>query len=300
LKASALTSFEKIDDFWRGRFEAMASPCECLVACEDEKLANKLVLIAQQEAKRIEQKFSRYRADNIIYKINHAKGKVTTVDNETADLLDFAAQCYGLSEHRFDVTSGVLREAWQFDGSDNIPDQAKVATVLQRVGWPKVNWQRPALTLQDGMEIDLGGIGKEYAVDQAAKLMKQHAPDVNVLVNFGGDLVATGPRLDGKAWTVGVDDPSKTGQGTVGGIEIKKAAFATSGDARRFLLKDGLRYSHILDPLTGWPVEHAPRSVSVLANTCIEAGMMATFALLQGKNARQFLEEQDVVFWMVD
>ena len=278
----------------------MASPCECLVACDDEQLASQLVLIARQEAKRIEQKFSRYRDDNIIYKINHAEGKAITVDNETADLLDFAAQCYELSEHGFDVTSGVLREAWKFDGSDNIPDKAQVENVLLRVGWPKVNWQRPVLTLQEGMEIDLGGIGKEYAVDQVAKLLKQQAPDVDVLVNFGGDLVATGPRLKGKAWTVGVDDPSKTGQGTVGGIEIKKAAFATSGDARRFLLKDGVRYSHILNPLTGWPVEHAPRSVSVLANTCIEAGMMATFALLQGKNARQFLEEQDVVFWMVE
>ena len=300
MKASALTSFEKIDDYWRGRFEAMASPCECLIACEDEQQAKDLVLIALNEAKRIEEKFSRYRADNIIYQINHAEGKTLSVDNETADLLDFAEQCYQLSEHRFDVTSGVLREVWQFDGSDRIPTKDDVKKVLQRVGWSKLNWQRPQLCLLPGMEIDFGGIGKEYAVDHTAQLMKQHSPTVNVLVNFGGDLVVTGPRLNGKAWTVGVDDPSRTGEGAIGGVEIKKAAFATSGDARRFLIKDGKRYSHILNPMTGWPVEAAPRSVSVLANTCIEAGMMATFALLQGANARQFLEDQDVVFWMVE
>lgn len=278
----------------------MASPCECLVASDDRNLARELVQVACEEAKRVEKKFSRYRDDNIIYQINHAGTGTITVDDETANLLDFAAQCYDLSEHLFDITSGVLREVWKFDGSDNVPDKAKVDHVLHRIGWQKVNWQRPRLTLQPGMEIDLGGIGKEYAVDQSAKLMRQHAPETNILVNYGGDLVATGPRLNGKGWTVGVDDPEKTGKSTVAGVEIKRAAFATSGDARRFLVKNGRRYSHILNPLTGWPVEGAPRSVSVLANTCIEAGMLSTFALLQGKNARAFLEEQDVVFWMVE
>ena len=293
-------SLEKVDDYWRGRFQAMASPCECLIACEDKSQAEALVNIAYSEAKRIEQKFSRYRTDNIIYQINNSKSSSVSVDDETADLLDFSAQCYQLSEHLFDVTSGVLREVWQFDGSDHIPDKNAVSAVLERVGWSKLSWQRPNLKMQPGMEIDLGGIGKEYAVDQAAKLMRQSAPDIHVLVNFGGDLVSTGPRLNGASWGVGVDDPSRTGQGTVGGIQLRKAAFATSGDARRFLIKDGKRYSHILNPLTGWPVENAPRSVSVIANTCIEAGMLATFALLQGAGARKFLEEQEVVFWIVE
>lgn len=293
-------SLEKIDDYWRGRFQAMASPCECLIACDDELQAKELVSIAYQEARRIEQKFSRYRPDNIVHQINHAQAETISVDDETADLLDFSAQCYELSNHMFDVTSGVLREVWQFDGSDRIPEKEDVSAILERVGWSKVQWQRPHLKMLADMEIDLGGIGKEYAVDQAAKLMQQAVPGINVLVNFGGDLVSTGPRINDVAWGVGVDDPSKTGKKTVGGIQLKKGAFATSGDARRFLIKDGVRYSHILNPITGWPVENAPRSVSVIANTCIEAGMLATFALLQGKNARQFLEEQDVMFWMVE
>ena len=296
----ALHSFEKTDDYWRARFQAMASPCECLIASNDEKLAREIAELALAEARRIETKFSRYRNDNIVYNINHASRSGISVDNETADLLDFAGQCYELSEGLFDISSGVLREVWQFDGSDQIPSKEEVEKVLQRVGWNKIQWQRPHLALQEGMEIDLGGIGKEYAVDQVAKLIKKHSPETNVLVNFGGDLVATGPRLNSKAWAVGVDDPSRSGEKTVGGVELTKGAFATSGDARRFLLKDDIRYSHILNPKTGWPVEQAPRSVSVMAATCIEAGMLATFALLQGKNARAFLEEQEVPFWMVD
>jgi len=278
----------------------MASPCECLIACEDETLARELAALAESEASRIEQKFSRYRQNNIVHRINHAGTETIRVDNETADLLDFSAQCYQLSEGLFDITSGVLREVWQFDGSDHIPSAAAVNKVLKRVGWSKLQWDRPLLTLQPGMQIDLGGIGKEYAVDQVAKLLKQRASQVNVLVNFGGDLVATGPRLNAVPWTVGLDDPARTGEKTLGGVALSRGAFATSGDARRFLLKDSVRYSHILNPKTGWPVERAPRSVSVLSGTCIEAGMLATFALLQGKQARYFLEEQEVRFWMVE
>ncbi|MCK4708561.1 MAG: FAD:protein FMN transferase, partial [Gammaproteobacteria bacterium] len=273
-------SLYKIDDYWRGRFQAMASPCECLIVCDQEQQAKELLQLAFSEVKRIEQKFSRYRDDNIIYQINHSHSEPVTVDAETADLLDFAGQCYELSDGLFDITSGVLREAWKFDSSDCIPENSAVEKLLEKVGWDKVIWTRPELTMQQGMEIDLGGIGKEYAVDQVAKLLKQSAPEVEVLVNFGGDLVATGPRKNQQPWTIGVDDPAHTGEQTIGGIKLSKGAFATSGDARRYLLKDNIRYSHILNPKTGWPVINAPRSVSVIANTCIEAGMLATFALL--------------------
>ena len=293
-------SLYKIDDYWRGRFQAMASPCECLIVCDQEQQAKELLQLAFSEVKRIEQKFSRYRDDNIISQINHSHSEPVTVDIETADLLDFAGQCYELSDGLFDITSGVLREAWKFDSSDCIPENSAVEKLLEKVGWDKVIWTRPELTMQQGMEIDLGGIGKEYAVDQVAKLLKQSAPEVEVLVNFGGDLVATGPRKNQQPWTIGVDDPAHTGEQTIGGIKLSKGAFATSGDARRYLLKDNIRYSHILNPKTGWPVINAPRSVSVIANTCIEAGMFATFALLQGENAREFLEEQEVTYWLVD
>ena len=82
-------------------------------------------------------------------------------------------------------------------------------------------------------------------------------------------------------------------------LEIASGALATSGDARRFLLKDGVRYSHILDPRSGWPVEDPPRSVTVAAGTCLEAGMMATLAMLQGREAEAFLEREKVRAWCI-
>lgn len=284
------------DDIWIGRFTAMACPCEILVAGGDRDLATQITQTAFDEARRIEHKFSRYRDDNIIYAINHSQGGKLQIDEETADILDFADQCYQLSEGKFDVTSGVLREIWKFDGSDRVPHQQQVEALLPRIGWQKVRWERPFITLQPGMEIDLGGIGKEYAVDQTAKLLHQQT-DNSFLVNFGGDIFAKNSPHHGKPWTIGIDDPAHTGTQSIGRIELFQGGLATSGDARRYLIKDGVRYSHILDPHNGRPVPDAPHSVTVIANTCLEAGMLSTFAMLQGKDAKTFLEAQDVKFW---
>ena len=283
-------------DYWLGRFNAMACPCEVLISTTDKNIAEKALSIACTEAWRIEQKLSRYRDDNIIFKINHAKGTTIEVDDETANMLDFADQCYQLSDHKFDITSGALRKLWTFDGSDRIPEQSQIDQIMQHIGWDKVSWQKPLITLQAGMEIDFGGIGKEYAVDQSAQLIHKatHEP---VLVNYGGDIFATAPRKPDTAWVIGVDDPKHTGENAIGKIQLFQGGLATSGDARRFLLKDGIRYSHILDPESGWPIANAPRAVTVVANSCLEAGMLATFAILHGDKAKEFLEQQNVQYW---
>ena len=261
----------------------------------DEALAYQLLSIAEREAKRIEQKFSRYRDDNIIFEINNALGQPVEVDAETALLLDYAGQCYQLSDGHFDITSGVLREVWHFDGSNRIPSRAEVNSILPRVGWSKVAWQSPNLRMNSAMEIDLGGIGKEYAVDRVALLIRPHLQR-GVLINFGGDLCAIGPRLDGRAWEVAIEDPESIDKQQLGLVSLKSGAVATSGDARRYLIKDGVRYGHILDPVTGWPIPDAPRSVTTVASTCMEAGMLSTFAILKGTGARDFLTQEGVEF----
>ena len=166
------------------------------------------------------------------------------------------------------------------------------------VGWSKVTWKRPALTLPAGMEIDLGGLGKEYAVDRAAQLISLRT-QAAVLVNFGGDLRALGRRRDGRPWRVGVEAPDASDRAALD-LDLAQGALATSGDSRRFLLKDGLRYPHILNPRTGWPVMDAPRSVTVLADACTEAGLLATVAMLHGREARAFLGAQGVRHWVLD
>ncbi|WP_097460565.1 FAD:protein FMN transferase [Mangrovitalea sediminis] len=296
-----LPSLDWQDGYWVGRFQAMASPCEILMDGVDEPVARTLTDIAAKEAWRIEQKFSRYVAGNIIDRINRGGGQPVAVDEETARLLDYAEQCFSLSDGRFDVTSGILRQAWRFDGSDRLPEAEAVARLLPRIGWQRVEWRAPWLQMPEGMELDLGGVGKEYAVDRTLILLQQAIGETgapySLLVNFGGDLVCSGPRPDGSGWRIGIENARAIAQ-AADAIVLKQGALATSGDSRRFLLRDGVRYGHILDPRTGWPVPNAPYSVSVAQPTCTLAGMLATFAMLQGDEAETFLASQGGRYWV--
>lgn len=274
-----------------GRFQAMASPCEVLLDHDDFAAAARQLEAASAEAWRIERKFSRYRPDNIVHVLNNANGAAVTVDEETARLIDFAVTLHELSDGAFDITSGVLRRAWKFDGSDRVPAQADIDALLPLVGWRRVRWESPVLTLPAGMEIDLGGIGKEYAVDRVFTLLAGMT-EAALLVNFGGDLRARGPRRDGSAWQVGIETPDRE-QEAAGTLALINGGLATSGDARRFLLKDGRRYGHVLDPRSGWPVQGGPRSATVLAENCVQAGMYATLTLLAGAEAQAFLDAQE-------
>ena len=289
------TSLERIGDYFHGRFAAMASPCEVLVDTDDQAEAEELLRVAETEARRIEATFSRYRDGNIVHRINHADGRPVSVDGETAHLLDYAAACWESSDGMFDITSGALRRVWKFDGGSRVPSDEAIREVLRTIGWHRVTWIAPTLTMPAGMEIDFGGIGKEYAVDRAAALIGARTRSA-FLVNFGGDLFASGARRGDRPWAVGVDDPERTGEAALYRIEIARGGLATSGDARRFVIWNGKRLGHILDPKTGWPVAGAPRAITVVAATCMEAGTLSTLAYLQGPGARAFLEEQGVEF----
>jgi len=282
---------------WIGSFQAMASPCQVLMRVDDRQDAHSILTIAFAEARRIETRLSRYRDDNIIHAINNSNGEPVEVDAETGQMLDFAHQLHQLSEGRFDVTSGVLRRVWIFDCSDRVPEPEAVEAVMALVGWDRVSWDGRTIRLEAGMEVDLGGIGKEYAVDRAARLVYEQFP-VSCLVNFGGDMVATLPPGEPVPWIVGIEDPGRQPPAATRQINLTSGGLATSGDARRFLLKDGVRYGHLLDPTTGWPVVDMPRSVTVAAGSCVEAGMIATLAMLQGGAAESFLEAQGGQFWV--
>ena len=275
-------------------FHAMGSPCELLtdpVSSNDlEQIAN----AAADEAWRIEEKFSRYLSGNIIDRINRSHEESVAVDDETAHLIDFADSLYALSDGMFDITSGALRKVWTFDGGDTLPNDADVAEILQYVGWNRVRWSKPHLAMAAGAEIDLGGIGKEYAVDRTIMLLGE-STQVACLVNFGGDLAVTGARKNDQPWTVGIEQDRNLPETK---IQLRHGAIATSGDERRFLMKDGRRYSHVLNPKTGWPVEDAPHSVTVAADTCLQAGMISTLAMLQGSEAELFLDEQQEKSWI--
>lgn len=271
----------------------MASPCQVLIeAPKSTDLKDVLISIAH-EAWRIEQTFSRYRNDNLLYKINHQE--ICELDDEFLSLMAFANQCFEISDGLFDVTSGVLRKLWNFKSMTQPPSQQAINELLPYIGWDKVKLNGNQIQLPKGMEIDLGGIGKEYAVDKCWQMLKANCP-FPFLINFGGDLRVSGPRVNDKAWRSGIEN-TDTKQPTAF-IDIKSGALTTSGTTIQSFVFKGKRYGHILNPKTGWPVENPPQSISVAASTCIEAGILSTLAMLQGPEARLFLEAQEVTFWL--
>lgn len=302
----SLPQLSQLDRIWRGRFKAMASDCEVLFEGVDKLLAENLLRVAAQETWRIEYKYSRYRCDNVMAQLNDSNGEKLEIDQETNALLSFADQCYQLSDGLFDITSGVLRNIWHFDGSDNIPSEEQITRILPLIGWHKVHRETHGsvyyLSLPNGMELDFGGLGKEYAVDRSLFLIQQRLSQsktlkTSVLVNYGGDLACSGLRLTGEPWRVAVESIKQNNK-AVAQVSVSHGAVATSGDANRFLLKNGVRYSHVLNPKTGCSVTDAPHSVSVSGATCMQAGMLSTIASLNGQDAEAFLEAQGLEYWL--
>jgi FAD:protein FMN transferase len=297
MNSSCAATLSRDADHWVGRFVAMASPCEVLIEQASASLARKILDVVSSEAWRIERKYSRYRSDSLVHRINASAGCAIEVDEECANLLDFAATLTRLSAGAFDITSGVLREAWTFDGGDQVPSQAQIDALLESIGWHRIEWRRPVLRLRAGMQIDLGGIGKEYAVDAAADLVQTVAPGLSCLINFGGDVAVRNARSDGKPWRVGIENCARTGTAQRV-VQLSRGALATSGDSRRFVFRGGHRYSHILDARTGWPVRNAPHSITVAADTCTQAGTMTTLAMLKGENAESMLQATGMQYWL--
>ena len=246
--------------------------------CTDEVQA--LLKTVEQNTVGLEAKYSRYRADSLISRINSkaGDGEFVAIDAETLSLFNFCAVLHEQSNGLFDPTSGVLRGVWDFQLG--IPkDLSLLPQLLEKVGWEKVEICDQQLRLtQEGMAVDLGGIVKEYAVDKSMATIRE-AGFANAIVELAGDVMAIGVRNNDEPWQVGICDPANPSEALMS-IELTDAALATSGSYRRFIELDGERFSHFLDPISGMPVS-GPRSVSVISNTCITAGAVATVACLK-------------------
>lgn len=277
------------------RFSAMASPCQ-LHLLGDSTQCRRAATAVEQEVRRIEQKYSRYRDDSVLSELNQRAGQTCDIDAETAYLLNYARACWQQSDGLFDISSGVLRRQWDFRNA-RLPDPQQLQTLLPRVGFDRCQLQQHneqhQLLMPAEMEIDFGGIGKEYAADRAAALCRQHGIHSGV-VDLGGDLLVLGPKPDGSPWLLGVRHPRDPDK-AFAQLPVYEGGMASSGDYERYFDHQGRRYCHLLNPSSGWPVDYWA-SVTVLAPSCLLAGSFSTIAMLKQQQAQDWLQQQGLHF----
>ena len=280
-------------------FTAMGCPCEVRLFATDNDLSQQVLRQCHGEVLRFQNKYLRYRDDSIVSKINLSAGQSpVTIDPETSAIMQYSSVCYVQSNGLFDITSGVLRQIWNMD-TQTLPRQSEIDNCLETIGWDKVELETDSIFLPDpGMELDLGGVVKEYASDAIAEKARQAGIESGY-VNLGGDIAIIGPQPDKRPWPVGISDPDHTDK-PVATIQLSKGAVSTSGGYERYTSIDGKRYSHMINPKTGWPVDSL-LSVSVAAPKAVVAGSLTSIALLQGSDTGvEFLKNCGVAFFAID
>jgi len=277
----------------------MGCPCELRLAAADRSLANEVAVICTSESQRFESKYSRYLTDSVTSQVNNASGlHPVTIDPEVAAILDYSGVCYVQSEGLFDITSGVLRQLWN-KNMRRLPTDSELEFYLDKVGWKKVEISANEVFLPiKGMQLDFGGVVKEYVADVLAAKARSMGIE-HGLINLGGDICIIGPQPDGTPWSIGITHPTE-GNSAIAIIELSEGAVTTSGGYERYFDIDGLRYSHLINPETGWPVEGL-LSASVAAPTSIVAGSLTSIALLKTpEDGLRFLEECATPYFAVD
>jgi len=280
-------------------FQAMGCPCELRLAAVDRSLADEVALVCTSETQRFESKYSRYLTDSMTSQVNNASGRhPVTIDPEFSAMLDYSGVCYVQSEGLFDITSGVLRQLWN-KNMRRLPTDSELEFYLDKVGWKKIEISPNEVFLPiKGMQLDFGGVVKEYVADVLAAKARSMGIE-HGLINLGGDICIIGPQPDGTPWSIGITHPTE-GNSAIAIIQLSEGAVTTSGGYERYFDIDGLRYSHLINPETGWPVEGL-LSASVAAPTSIVAGSLTSIALLKTpEDGIRFLEECATPYFAVD
>lgn len=268
----------------RLEFHAMGTRCLVQYVAPAEDAAQAFEQTLREWVVRYEARYTRFREDSIVSRINQAAGtgEWVDVDDEMDRMLEMCGTVHFMTQGIVDVTAGPLARLWDYHVEHpRLPTEAEVAAARELVGWTSVEREPGRVRLpRAGMSLDFGGWGKEFAVDMALQIATEHGL-AQVLVDFGHDIRVAGTPPGRPAWHIGLEDPDSPGQlwGSIGAMDT---AVASSGNYQRGFVIDGQRYGHIIDPRTGRPTTNGLRQVTVVAPSCLQAGMLATAAFVLG------------------
>ena len=267
-------------------FQAMSTDCRVQFQCGDPALAGQFGNTVLDWVAAFEAKYSRFLPDSLISRINDAAGeRWVEIDGETEALFDLCQELLFFTRGVFDPTALPLMKLWNWKAAKPaIPTAAQIRGALELVGWRKVQRRAGGIFLpRRGMMIDLGGIGKEYAVDRVMTMGLEQGLR-NILVDFGQDVRVHGESPKKAPWCIGLENPQEVGKCWTS-LLVNNHAVATSGDYLRHFVHEGRRYGHIVDPRDGYPANNGVLAASVISPHCTFAGIVSTAAVILGPKA---------------
>lgn len=241
---------------------------------------------SEERIRQVESLWSVTDAQSEIYRANHSGGQPVSVSSETAELLSFALEMARKTGGALDPTIYPVLTAWGFTtDSRQVPSEEQIARELGYVGYDRIRLEGTELTVPEGMELDLGAVGKGYTADLVTEILKAH--DVgSALISLGGNIQAVGSRPDGSDWRIGIRAPWE--DGNLGVLEISDAAVVTSGGYENYFEDgDGTIYWHILDPATGYPADSGLQSVTIVGSQGRLCDALSTALFVMGPQAAE-------------
>ncbi|WP_339708763.1 FAD:protein FMN transferase [uncultured Kriegella sp.] len=274
--------------------ELMGSRFDITVVTDNEEVGYINIAEAEAEISRIEKLISAWDPNSETSLINNNAGiKPVKVSQELFMLIERAVKISEITEGAFDISYSSLDEVWKFDGSmKEKPTEEQMQNSVAKIGYEKIILNAEETTVflkQKGMKISFGAIGKGYAADKAKELMVSKQVEAGI-INAGGDLTTWGTKATGEKWLIGIANPLSE-EKIFSWLPIVESSVATSGNYEKFVLFDGKKYTHIIDPRTGWPASGI-NSVSIFAVSAEFCDALATAVFIMGKEAGLFLIDQ--------
>lgn len=249
---------------------------------------------AQNRIRELESLWSVTDEHSEIYTANHSGGETVTVSEDTADLVRYALDMAERTGGTLEPTLYPVLTAWGFTtDSFQIPAQEEIDRLLEAVDYTRITLQDATLTVPDGMRIDLGAVGKGYAADETAAVLRENGVE-SALLDFGGNILTIGTKPDGSSWRVGVRDPDSDGNLAV--LEIKDQSVVVSGGYEKYFTdEDGERYWHILDPATGAPARSGLVQTAIISEESKRCDALSTALFVMGLDGavQHWREHQD-------
>lgn len=259
----------------------------------------------QSTLESLDSTFSTYQTDSELMSLNRTPvGETMSLSQPMMRVLGISDQVFQLTGGAFDPTVGPLVNLWGFGpdpSQDKVPELSKIKTQLGRIGFGKLAVDHGAASARRtaDIQLDLSAVAKGFAVDVVAELLTSHGL-VNYLVEVGGELRTNGLKANGQPWRIAIESPTLERREVQQALTLGNAAIATSGDYRNYFERGGRRYSHTIDPRTGFPITHQLASVTVIAEDTASADALATGLMVMGHaESLALAEKNDLAIYLL-